>query len=222
MNRNTAIALAFIVAGALILGAIYIPPLLDEVFGEKPPMSASVEFHDKDGNLVGSSVSMAIYAGGAEVETMTVKASWTVDISEGVDPATFNAHVDVHIAVWNEYIGDYEELDTRSIDSSYTLSADDPDGEYLWSDQQYYVPVYTWTLATLLQEYMTDAHKLEGWSIRIRSTLTPTAKDFGGVDVIPDPPTQDALTIFVDLIWIDTTATMDIIRFGTERWINPP
>jgi len=207
MNRNTTIVLAFIVIGALTVGVIYIlPPILDEVFGEKQPMNTLIEFYDKDGNLVGSSVPMAIYASGAEVETMVVKASWTVDVSPEVDPATFNAHIDVYVAVWDEYKGDYEHLDTKSIDSSVII-------------QESNVEVHTWTLATLLQEYMTEAHKAEGWSLRIRAALTPTAKDFDGVDVVPDPPTQDALVVTAGLTWVDTTASMTIISFEVDRWL---
>jgi len=208
MNRNTAIVLAVIVVGALILGAIYIPPLLED----KPPMTTSVEFYDKDGNVVGSSVAMAIYAGGAEVETMTVKAEWIVDTTD-IDPASFNAHVRVDLAVLC-LLDTYEELDSASIDNSHAISADDPDANW-----EGYVEVHTWVLADLLSEYMTDAHKAAGWTLRIKATLTPTATDVAGNPVVPDPPTQDAPTILAELTWVTTTASMTIVSFETKRWL---
>lgn len=202
MNRNTAIVLAFIVIGALTVGAIYIPPILDEVFGEKPPMNTLVEFYDKDGALI--NIPMAITAGGLEVESMIVKAKWTVDAAN-IDPLTFNAHIEVDIAVLSES-GVYEQLGSKSIDSSVMV-------------QTTWVVVHEWTLTTLLQEYMSDAHKDAGWTLRVRSTLTPTAKDLAGVDVTPDPPTQSAPTVTATLTWVDTTATMTIINFEVDRWL---
>jgi len=202
MNRNTAIVLAFVVICALTLGAICIPPILEEVFGEKPPVNTLVEFYDADGNLI--DIPMAITAGGLEVESMIVKATWTVDAAN-IDPLTFNANIEVDIAVLSES-GVYEQLGSKSIDSSVMV-------------QTTWVVVHEWTLTTLLQEHMSDAHKDAGWTLRIRSTLTPTAKDLDGVDVIPDPPSQSGPTVTAILTWVDTTATMTIIAFEVNRWL---
>jgi len=198
MNRNTVIVLAVIVVGALILGAIYIPRIIE---GNRV-VDTSVEFYDADGDLI--DIPMAITAGGVEVATMVVKAKWTVDAAN-VDPATFNAHVEVDIAVLSAS-GVYEQLGSKSIDSSVMV-------------QETWVVVHEWTLTVLLQEHMSAEHKAAGWTLRIRSTLTPTAKDFAGVDITPDPPSQSAPTVTAGLTWIDTTATMTIVSFEVNRWL---
>ena len=198
MNRNASIVLAIVVIGALVLGAIYVPQILDA----QRTVHSSVEFHDADGDLI----PLAIYAGGAEVVTMTVKAKWTVDATD-IDPASFNAHIDVDIAVLSTS-GVYEQLGSVSLDSSVMV-------------QTTYVAVHTWVLADLLQEYMTDAHKAAGWTLRIRTTLTPTATDIAGNPVVPDPPTQDAATVTAVLTWVTTTASMTIISVEVNRWLVP-
>ncbi len=198
MNRNTAITLAIVVLGALVLGAIYVPQILEDM----APVNTSVEFRDADGDLI----PLAIYAGGAEVATMTVKAKWTVDTTD-IDPASFNAHIDVDIAVLS-VSGVYEQLGSVSLDSSVMV-------------QTTYVEVHTWVLADLLWEHMTDAHKAAGWTLRIRTTLTPTATDIAGNPVVPDPPTQDAATVTAVLTWVTTTASMTIISVEVNRWLVP-
>lgn len=201
MNRNMVILLAFVVIGALTLGAICIPPILEEIYGEKPPVDTLVEFYDADGNLI--DIPMAITAGGVEVVSMVVKAKWTVDAAN-IDPATFNANIEVVVELENEYTGVYEHFDTRSIDSSVIV-------------QTTYVEVYTWVLANVLP--MEQDWKDHGWNLKIKSTLTPTAKDLDGVVVTPDPPSQSAPTVIASLTWIDTTATMTIITFEVDRWL---
>ena len=198
MNRNTAIALAIVVMGALVLGAIYIPQILEGM----APVSTSVEFYDADGDLI----PLAIYAGGVEVVTMTVKAKWTVDATD-IDPASFNAHIRVDIAV-KCLLNTFEQLASAEIDSPEII-------------QSTYVVVGTWTLSDMLQEYMTDAHKAAGWTLRIRATLTPTATDVAGNPVVPDPPTQDATTVTAELQWVTTTASMTIISVEVNRWLVP-
>lgn len=201
MNRNTAIVLAIVVASGIVLGYLFVLPL----FEDEESFSTSVEFYDKDGNLVGSSISMAIYAGGAEVETMIVKVKWTVDASN-IDPESFNAHIAVDIAVLNEDANVYEQLDSKSINSAVMVQTTN-------------VEVYTWTLVDLLQEYMTDAHKTAGWTLRIKAVLTPTATDLAGNPVVPDPPTQTGPVVTADLTWVDTLGTMTIINFEVNRWL---
>ena len=203
MNKNAAILVAAISIVALIIGVFYVPTLLKESL----PLETSVVFLDEEGNAIATSLTMDIHAGGVEVYSLQVKAKWTVDASN-INPATFNAHVRVDLAV-KCLLNTYEQLPSAHIDSSVMI-------------QESYVEVHTWVLADLLSEYMTDAHKAAGWTIRIRSTLTPTAKDFDGVDVTPDPPTQDGTTVFADLIWVDTTATMTIIDFEVNRWLPLP
>ena len=198
MNRNTAIVLAVVITGALVLGAIYIPQILEGM----APVSTSVEFYDADGDLI----PLAIYAGGVEVVTMTVKAKWTVDATD-IDPASFNAHIRVDIAV-KCLLNTFEQLASAEIDSPEII-------------QSTYVVVGTWTLSDMLQEYMTDAHKAAGWTLRIRATLTPTATDVAGNPVVPDPPTQDATTVTAELQWVTTTASMTIISVEVNRWLVP-
>ena len=197
MNRNAAIVLAIVVIGALALGAIYVPQILEDM----APVSTSVEFHDADGDLI----PLAIYGGGAEVTTMTVKVKWTVDATN-IDPATFNAHVEIVVELEDEYTGVYGHFDTRSIDSSVMV-------------QTTYVEVYTWVLADVLP--MERDWKDHGWNLRIKSTLTPTANDLDGVAVTPDPPSQSAPTVTASLTWIDTTASMTIISVEVNRWLVP-
>lgn len=201
MNRNLALLVAAVTIIGLALGVVYVLPLLEDAL----PMDSSVEFLDRDGNVVATSTQMAIYAGTAEVVSMTVKARWTVDASN-IDPATFNAQVEVEVSVLNWDADVYELLDTKSVDFTAMV-------------QESYVEVHTWTLTTLLQEYMTDAHKADGWKLRIRATLTPTAKDSTGVDVTPDPPSQSAPVVFADLTWVDTTASMTVVAFEVNRWL---
>lgn len=202
MNRNTAIVLAIVVVSGIVLGYHFIPPLLG---GDEEPVSMSIEFYDKDGNLIGSSIPMAVYFGGAEVETMVIKAKWTVDVSSGIDPATFNALITIDIELEDPYNGEYQHFDTQTLDSSVIV-------------QETYVEVHTWVLADTFP--MTQEYKDYGWNLRIRSTLTPTANDFDGVAVTPDPPSQSAAIIDVALTWIDTTSTMTIISFEVNRWIT--
>lgn len=216
MNRNTAIVLAFVVIGALVVGATYILPLLEDEL----PLSTSVEFYDENGDLVGSSVSMAIYGGGAEVYSMTVKAAWTVDMSAGVDPATFNANIKIEVELEDEYTGLYEPFDTKQLDSPYSLSENDPVAVENWQDGNWYVPVHTWVLADVLP--MEQDWKDHGWNLKIKSTLTPTAKSYENVDVVPDPSSETTPTIDVALTWIPTTESMTIISFGIKKWLDVP
>jgi hypothetical protein len=198
MNRNTSIILALVVIGALVLGAIYVPQILESM----APVSTSVEFHDADGDLV----PLAIYGGGAEVTTMTVKAKWTVDATD-IDPASFNARIRVDIAVLS-LSGIYEQVGSATLNSNTMVQAT-------------YVVVGTWVLADMLLEYMTDVHKAAGWTLRIRADLTPTATDVAGNPVVPDPPTQDAATVTAMLTWVTTTASMTIISVEVNRWLVP-
>jgi hypothetical protein len=198
MNRNASIVLALVVIGALVLGAIYIPQYLED----SRAVSSSVEFYDADGDLI----PLAIYAGGAEVVTMTVKARWTVDTTD-IDPASFNARIRVDIAVLS-LSGVYEQVGSATLNSDTMV-------------QTTYVVVGTWVLADMLQAHMSGADKMAGWTLRIRADLTPTATDVAGNPVTPDPPTQDAATVTAVLTWVTTTASMTIISVEVNRWLVP-
>ena len=178
------------------------------------PLESNVTFYDANGDPV--IVQAGIFAGGAEVVGMGVEASWIVDASD-IDPATFNAHIKVDVAIWNWDAGAYDQLESAELDSSHMLSVSDPG-----ADWKGFVDVHLWDLVTMFQEHMTDAHKADGWRIRIRSVLTPTANDIGGNPVLPDPPTQTTTDKIVELTWVSTTALMTIVSFEQDRWLPLP
>lgn len=181
------------IVGGLFYSSI---PVVDGV-------DTSIIFYDADGNAIGTP--LAIFAGGSEVVSMKVRVDWIVQAVD-IDPTSFNAHVKILIEIWNWQYNVYAQHESHEFNSGVLIS----EGEY------------TWVLADLLQEFMTDAHKIDGWRLRIRGILTPTATDIAGNLVVPDPPTMAALPKVVDLTWQTTTASLTVVSVGVNRWIQVP
>lgn len=194
MNRNTTIVLACIVISGLVLGAIFVLPLLVPL----PAMSMLVEFHDKDGNLI--DVPMAIQADGAEVTTMKVTVTWTVE-PENIQEGTFNLHgvIEIEKEDLSKEQPVYIPLDSWPFDS----------GEYVSSES------HTWTLETLLPMEDKDI----GWLLSIKAVLTPTATDLEGNPVKPGPTTTPRLS--VGLTWSSQTGALSIIQCAVTK-VYPP
>lgn len=193
MNRNTTIVLALIIISGLVLGAVFVLPLLVP----PPAMSMLVEFHDKDGKLI--DVPSAITAGGREVKELKVTASWTISGTD-IDPDSFNVKVTYKIGI-KDLDGVWQMLDTRIHDSAVMVSSH----------------AETWTLTTLLYEYMSAAYKEAGWDLKIHATLVATATDTSGDAV--EPVTMDTPTVTATLTWVETTGALCIISCDVTRVI---
>jgi len=188
MNRNTAIVLACIIAGLLLGTAYILTPKGDQ-------MSMVVQFNDKDGNLI--DVPAAITAGGVEVKEMKVTASWVIS-GTNIDPDTFNVAVTFKIGI-KDLDGVWQMLDTRTHDSAVMVSSH----------------AETWTLTTLLTEYMTEAYKEAGWELKIHATLVATATDTSGNPV--EPVTMDTPAGTATLTWVETMGAVCIISWDGTR-----
>jgi len=199
MNRNTAIGLGVL---ALFVSAILFGPtvieVIDDVLTPDDVMSTAVEFYDEDGNLI--DVPMAITAGGQEVTTMSVTASWTVE-GENIEPGTFNINVLIEIEMFNLVQMRYFHLDSHTFDSS----------EYVSSES------HTWVLADLLP--MGDQDKTDGWGLRIFAVFTPTAVDLGGEPVAPESSTTSPID--ASLTWDDQAGTLSIIQCAVTKAYPP-
>lgn len=192
MNRNTTIVLALIIVSGLALGVIFVLPVLVP----SPAMSTLVEFHDKDGNLI--DVPMAIQADGAEVTTMTVTASWTVE-GENIADGTFNMNGVIKISIFDNNLLRLVPLSQHEFDS--------PD--YIGS-----VP-HTWTLDVLLQDRMSDAEKELGWALEIKAVFTPTATDIEGNPVEPGATTTSPIS--ASLSWDSYEGALNIIDCAVTK-----
>ena len=188
MNRNTAIVLAIIIVSGLALGAVFVLPVLVP----PPAMSTLVEFHDKDGNLI--DVPMAIQADDAEVTTMTVTASWTVE-HENIQEGTFNLHGEIKIGLFDQDTFRVNTIGTHSFDS----------GEYVSSES------HTWVLADLLPM----ADKDIGWILEIKAILTPTATDLEGDPVAPGATTTDPISATLE--WSYDTGVLSIVQCAVTK-----
>ena len=198
MNRNTAIVLVVLL---LFAGAVFAEPILeaaDDVYdaftGGDTSMSTLVEFHDKDGNLI--DVAMAITAGGQEVTTMSVTASWTVE-GENIESGTFNMHgvIEIDKEDLSKDQPVYIPLDSWSFDS----------GEMIGSKS------HTWILADLLPMEDQDI----GWLLSIKAVFTPTATDLEGNPVAPDSSTTARIS--AGLSWDSQTGALSIIQCAVTK-----
>ena len=183
MNRNAAIAIGLGVL-ALFVSAILFGPtvveVIDDILTPEDEMSMLIEFHDEDGNLI--DVAMAITAGGIEVTSMTVTASWTVE-GENIEPDTFNIHgvikIDKEDLSKDQPV--YIPLDSWSFDSGEMVGAES----------------HTWILADLLPMEDQDI----GWLLSIRAVFTPTATDTDGNAI--EPGSSTTTRISTSLKWMD-------------------
>lgn len=195
MNRN--IAIAIVVVGLLALTAVAIGPAVIEFLegvltGDDTSMSTLVEFHDADGNLI--DVPMAITAGGQEVTTISVTASWTVE-GENIQDNTFNLHGEIKIGLVNQDTLRVVSLDSYAFDSSNMVSS----------------VKHTWTLADLLPMEDKDI----GWILEIKAVLTPTATDLEGNPVEPGASTTSPIS--ATLSWDSQTGALSIIQCAVTK-----
>jgi len=203
MNRNAAIGIGLGVL-ALIVSAILFGPtvieVIDDLITPEDEMSTLVEFYDEDGNLI--DVPMAITAdGGAEVTTMTVTASWTVE-PENIEPGTFNLHGVIKIGLVDQDTLRVNNIALHTFDSSEMVSSES----------------HTWTLETLLPMEDKDI----GWVLEIKAVFTPTATDLEGNPVAPGAKTTDPVS--ATLSWVEPPGQpgiLNIIDYSVTKAYPP-
>lgn len=183
-----------------------------QAFAPRDAVQSSVTFYDANGDPI--VISAAIMAGSMEVVSMEVKTKWLVDF-DGIDPATFKVRTTVRVYIVTAAGEDLLEVGWK--DSVHPDSFNDPNTN--WDG---YVSVHLWNLEDMLAEHMTDAYKASGWTLKVTANIAPTANDFSGNPVLPDPPTQEATDVVIGLAWVDTTATMTIITFEQGKWLALP
>ena len=199
MNRNTAIILiVVIVAGVYLAGPTVIDVVGDvyDAFFPTEEMSTLVQFHDKDGDLI--DVPMAITAGGVEVATMTVTASWTVE-GTNIAAGTFNMNGVIKIGIFDNNLLKIVALSQHVFDSS----------EYISSVS------HTWTLDVLLQNRMSADEKELGWALEIKAVFTPTATDVEGNAVAPGSSTTSPIS--ASLAWDSQAGALNIIQMDVAK-----
>lgn len=203
MNRNAAIGIGLgmlvLIVSAMLFGPTVIE-VVDDLITPKDEMSTLVEFHDEDGNLI--DVAMAITAGGQEVTTMTVTASWTV-VGENIEPGTFNMHGEIKIGLVNQDTFKVVSISTHTFDSSDMVSSE----------------THTWVLADLLPMADQDI----GWILEIKAIFTPTATDMEGNPVEPGATTTSPIS--ATLSWDEGVSgepgTLSIIQCAVTKAYPP-
>ena len=181
MNRNTAIVLALIIASGLVIGYLFVLPLLTP-----PTMSTLVQFHDKDGNLV--NVPMAIQSpGGEEVTKMTVTVTWNIE-EANIEPDTFNLWTKIHVNC-KDRAGEWQFAASKTFpyikETSSSRSIE-------------------WTLVNILDMTLDDI----GWELEIWAELVATATDTNGDPVREETNTAP---IYPTLTWSVATGTLNIV-----------
>lgn len=180
----------------VILGGLFLMGYLETPGDDESDIG--VAFFDSEGNQINT---LAIMAGGQEVETMRVKVTWTIQAT-GIKPESFYVDVVVKVDLWDWSLDDYVQLASISDSSTELIS------EY----------EYTWTLADLLP--MDEVYKTDGWKLRIYATLRGYAEDLSGAPVESGRSTTDS--VYAELTWLDTTGTLQIVLYEIKRYIQLP